>query len=108
MSICILVAYVVAVVCTRYRDVAQIIENVLQIGFFVTPVVWTEELIREDMRWLVDWNPFAVFLSLVRDPLLGITPSLERWRFALAIFLGTALVALLTIGRYHKRIVYYL
>lgn len=104
----IFIAYLVAVVCTRYRDVAQIVENVLQIGFFVTPVVWKEEFIKDDLRWLVDCNPFAVFLSLVRDPLLGISPPAERWGFALTMALGTAIVALLAIGRYHRRIVYYL
>jgi lipopolysaccharide transport system permease protein len=107
-STSVLVAYLVALVCTRYRDVAQIIENLLQIGFFVTPVVWSADFLREDMRWLVDCNPFAVFLSLVRDPLLGVMPPLGHWKLALAISLSTALVVLLVVGRHHRRVIYYL
>jgi ABC-type polysaccharide/polyol phosphate export permease len=103
-----LAAYLIAVICARYRDVAQIVDNLLQIAFFVTPVIWAADLLRQDMRWLVDCNPFAVFLSLVRDPLLGIPPPLERWTLALALASVTVVVAVPAIGRYHKRIVYYL
>jgi lipopolysaccharide transport system permease protein len=104
----ILVAYLIAVICTRYRDVGQIVENLLQIAFFVTPVLWSADFLREEMRWLINCNPFAVFLSLVRDPLLGIAPPMERWMLALSITLGVSAVALPAIGRYHRRIAYYL
>jgi homopolymeric O-antigen transport system permease protein len=106
--ISVLVAYLIAVVCTRYRDVGQIVESILQIAFFVTPVLWSVELLKEDVLWLIDYNPFAVFLSLVRDPLLGIVPPLERWTVALSMTLGVSVVALPAIGHYHRRIAYYL
>ena len=103
-----LLAYLIAVICTRYRDVAQIVESILQIAFFATPVLWMVDLLKEEIRWLIDYNPFAVLLSLVRDPLLGVVPPPERWTLALAIAMGTALVVLPVIGRYHKRVIYYL
>jgi lipopolysaccharide transport system permease protein len=101
-------AYVIAIIGTRYRDIAQIVENVLQIAFFLTPVLWKAEFLTPDYRWVVEFNPFAIFLSLVRDPLLGIPVPAERWLAAAAITLLGFLVALPFVGRYHKRIVFWL
>ena len=43
-----LFAYLIAVICTRYRDMAQIVESILQIAFFVTPVLWMVDLLKEE------------------------------------------------------------
>jgi ABC-type polysaccharide/polyol phosphate export permease len=101
-------SYVVAILCTRYRDLGQVVTSLLQIAFFVTPVLWKVDFIPEPYRKLISLNPFAIYLSIIRDPLLGEPVPLEHWVIAAAITVGGFLLSLPFIGRYRRRIVYWL
>jgi len=101
-------SYVVAILCTRYRDLGQIVTSVLQIAFFVTPVLWKVEFVPEPFRKLVVLNPFAIYLSIIRDPILGVPVPLKHWAIAVAITAGGFLLSLPFVGRYHRRVVYWL
>ena len=54
----------------RFRDIAPIIGSLLQIVFFITPIIWKPELMRHGQRFL-PLNPFYDLLEIVRRPLLG-------------------------------------
>ena len=56
----------------RFRDVPPIVDSILRILFFITPVIWMPEFLPERIA-LLDWNPFFHFLEVVRAPLLGST-----------------------------------
>jgi homopolymeric O-antigen transport system permease protein len=101
-------SYVIAILCTRYRDLGQVVTSVLQIAFFVTPVLWKVQFVPEPYRKFLALNPFAVYLSIIRDPLLGESVPLETWAIAGAITFGGLIVSLPFIGRYHRRVVYWL
>ncbi len=64
--------------CARFRDVAPIVGSIMQIAFFLTPIIWQPELITDNVQYLV-LNPFYPLLALVRDPLLGVVPGLGVW-----------------------------
>jgi lipopolysaccharide transport system permease protein len=64
--------------CARFRDIPPIVGSIVQIAFFLTPIIWRPELIGTGARWLV-LNPFFPLLSLVRDPLLNQVPGAEVW-----------------------------
>jgi ABC-type polysaccharide/polyol phosphate export permease len=100
--------YVVAIVCTRYRDLGQVVTSLLQIAFFVTPVLWKVEFVPEPYRNLIALNPFVIYLSIIRDPLLGEPVPLATWAIAAAITVGGFLLSLPFIGRYRRRVVYWL
>ncbi len=59
--------------CARFRDVAPIVGSIIQIAFFVTPIVWKPEQLGAGGWWL-PLNPFDSLLSVVRGPLLGDLP----------------------------------
>ena len=54
----------------RFRDITPIIGSILQIVFFITPIIWKPELMRHGREWL-PFNPFFDLLEIVRRPLLG-------------------------------------
>lgn len=62
---------VIAVMGTRYRDFAQIIISLVQVVFFLTPVMWMPNLLPDKYQWLVICNPFYQFLNLLRAPMLN-------------------------------------
>jgi ABC-type polysaccharide/polyol phosphate export permease len=105
---CFWMSFVIAILCTRFRDVVQIVSGILQVALFVTPVLWKPEMMSQEALRYLAWNPLGVLISIVRDPLLGRTVPLDDWLFAIAISLGGLLLALPIIGRFRRRLVYWL
>ena len=80
--------------CARFRDIPPIVGSVMQIAFFVTPIVWRPEQLGPRGWWL-PWNPFDALLEVVRAPLLGHAASLQVWSLATiysVLFCGVAWV----------------
>lgn len=101
------IGLVVAILCTRYRDIAPIIGSILQIGFFVTPVMWNYKLQHINNSWIVYCNPFAAFVELVRAPLMGEEISRPLLYLSLAcLVVGWALAGALFV-RCRRQIVYW-
>lgn len=59
----------------RFRDIGPIVASVMQIAFFVSPIIWKPELLGERAKWLV-FNPFFAVMETVRGPLVegGVSP----------------------------------
>ena len=49
----------VAALSVTYRDVQQIVPYALQVGMFLSPVVYPVELFPERWRWLLSLNPLT-------------------------------------------------
>ncbi len=102
------IGLLVGLLCARFRDLPPIVASVLQVAFFVTPVIWVGNSLRGHIAGLLAFNPFAVFLSLVRDPLLGQVVPLDRWAAALAITVAGLALAFLVFSRFRARLTYWL
>jgi lipopolysaccharide transport system permease protein len=97
------------VLCARFRDIPLIISNLVQIVFFVTPIMWLPEILHaRGVTWVSDVNPFYHFIEIVRAPLLDKgTPELS-WSVVIVVTaLGWAF-ALTTLRRYRHRVAYWL
>jgi ABC-type polysaccharide/polyol phosphate export permease len=99
--------YLLAMVCTRFRDASQIVDNTTQILFFITPVMWKPEFLPAQYRFIVDDNPVAIFLDLLRNPLLGLPVPFGEWLTALTVVVVGGVAALWLIGRYEHRVIYW-
>jgi len=98
----------VSIISARYRDMSQIIKSLIQIVFFITPIMWKPETLNERYHFIFDFNPFYAFLQLLREPLLGNTPTLKNFVVA---FITTAIgffISYKLFARYRARIVYWL
>ncbi|MBV9654684.1 MAG: ABC transporter permease [Acetobacteraceae bacterium] len=62
-------------ICARFRDIPPIVASVMQIAFFVSPIIWKPELVGANARYL-PLNPFYVLTEVVRAPLLGASPGM--------------------------------
>jgi len=104
------VATVVSFVNVYFPDTEHICEVVLQALFYLTPIVYTPEMLRNrGMDWLLDVNPMANILELVRRPILhGEAPSL----YAVALSAGTVFavgcVATLMLYRFERKVIFQL
>jgi len=100
-------SYLVAIACVRFRDLTQVVQNVLTITFFITPILWKPDQIPPDKQYLLFLNPFAALLAVVREPLLGQLPSIYDWTAAAIFAIGGFIVALPIIGYCQRRIIYW-
>src|SRR5262245_1672947 len=110
--LCITLAWmnlVVAMVGVRFRDLQPIIASVLQLVFFLTPLIWDRHLlVGKADELLVDGNPFYHLVEIVRAPLLGKVPSLLTIVVVLAMtIIGWYLTYRLFV-RFRRRIPYWL
>ncbi|GBQ72295.1 polysaccharide/O-antigen exporter permease [Ameyamaea chiangmaiensis NBRC 103196] len=100
--------YLLGVLCTRFRDLPQIVQNLVQIVFFVTPVMWPSSTLHGAAAWLVHLNPFAAMMRLVSEPLLGDVPGWRTVGLACATLVVLGALALALFARFRARIVYWL
>jgi len=105
---CVLMALFLATICSRFRDFPQIVSNVVQVAFFLTPIFWQRKQILADYHFVVDYNPFASLLSVVSSPILGKVPTMFEYGMCLVMTLVVGLVAVPFFARYRARIVYWL
>lgn len=98
-----------SIICTRFRDLIQIIQNAMQVLFYATPIIWSVEMLQQRFALVfLNLNPFYHLLSIVRDPLLGIEPSAISWIVAVFMAVFGWAFALVFFNRYRKRIPYWL
>jgi ABC-type polysaccharide/polyol phosphate export permease len=100
--------FLIAMLCVRYRDIIQLITTWLTVFFFITPVMWKPDFLPRWFHFIIDWNPLAQFLELLRAPFLGQPVSGHTWVVTIAIALGGGLLSLPVIGRYQRRVIFWM
>jgi len=103
IAACILLGTVGA----RFRDIGPIIASVMQIVFFVTPIIWKPELIKHGGRWL-PLNPFYDLLEIIRQPLLGAPPGASVEWAALGFSAVLCIATALLFSRMRSRLAYWI
>ena len=97
-----------AVLCTRYRDMVPVVQNIVTVGYFLTPIMWQTKTLPEQHQWVALWNPVAHILDIARAPLLGQVPTLLNWTVSLGALVVTAVMAFALLGRARNRIAYWI
>lgn len=101
------ISLLVALLSTRFRDIAPIVASCIQILFFITPISWAPKLLGSE-SWIVQLNPFVYFLDLVRNPLLGQEIPAYSWLVCLSIAIVGLLCSLALFSRAQTRIPFWL
>ncbi|MDU0343591.1 ABC transporter permease [Bosea rubneri] len=101
------VGYLLAILSARFRDIPQIVASIVQVAFFISPVVFKPSQLRVDHPVLI-LNPFASMLEVMREPLLGNLPSVTAYLILLGLLVFGWLFTLAFAGKYSHRVVYWL
>ena len=97
----------IAFICTRFRDLNQIIIVLINLGFLITPVIWFSDILLEH-KYIVIYNPFAHILDLVRLPILGSIPPTNSWLVSIVFFVFFAFLSFFCIRRYSRDVNFWL
>ena len=69
--------------CARFRDIQPIVNSIMQIAFFMTPVIWKPEQLGAAGIAKLPFNPFFDLLEIVRGPILGSEITAMVWAGAI-------------------------
>lgn len=76
----------------RYRDITFIVQALLIVWFYATPIIYTLSFIPKGAQWLWHMNPFTVVIFLFQFALIGATPIPTS-----IIITNTSLIIIITI-----------
>ena len=93
-------------ICARYRDLHQIVGSILQVCFYITPILFKRDML-DKYPLLIELNPFAHFLEIVRSPLLGQPVPQLSWIVSIGLAIFGSLLSVWFHGRYRARIPYW-
>lgn len=100
---------ILAVLCARFRDMTQVVTNILQVMLYATPIMWMAKTLPAHVSHaLIDLNPIYHLIQLVRGPLLGMPISGLDWLVPLGMLVIGWSVAIVFFGKYRRRVAYWL
>jgi len=76
-----------------FRDTGQIVQLLLQIGFWLTPIFWDIRIMPERVQLLLKLNPLYYIIQGYRDSFIYGIPFWRDWRWGL-YYWGVALLLL--------------
>ncbi|PXY31862.1 sugar ABC transporter permease [Prauserella muralis] len=109
------VTLMLGVISTRYRDIPQVISSLIQLLFYLTPIVWPVDQLyhgggREAVSWALPFihlNPLYHFIQIIRAPLIGQQVSINSWFVVIGITVVGWVLALLVMRNYRARVSYW-
>lgn len=103
------ISLTLSVLCTRFRDMPQIVNSLLQVFFYITPILWMPNALNpRSASLLVEPNPVYHLVQLVRAPLLGGVPTVQNWTVSILIACIGIIFSLYFFGKYKRRVAYWL
>ena len=87
-----------SVVGLRFRDLNQLLDSIMRVSFFLTPVIWMPDMVGNRAVYL-NANPFYYYLEIVRAPLMGTEIPIHVWPVALAMTVTVTIVAACVLSR---------
>ncbi len=104
------VAIIFGVINVVFQDMQHMVQVGMQALFYMTPIFYRAQMLRDrGIGWIVDANPLAACLEMLRKPILeGQAPSMAATAYACSFVLVMATIASLTLAKVEKRLIFYL
>ena len=98
---------IVTIMCTRFQDMTPVINVIVQIVFFTTPIIWQTTSLKGNL-FIIDFNPVYHWIEIIRAPLLGTIPSLENFYWTLGSLALSILLACILLGKTKSKISFWI
>lgn len=93
------ISYATSAIIIFFKDLGQIINIFLQIGMWMTPIMWSYTILPERFQWIVKLNPMFYIVQGYRDTIINHVWFFERyfqtvyfWAIALGLFAFGAII----------------
>ncbi|AWH91138.1 ABC transporter permease [Dietzia lutea] len=107
------VAMLFGILATRFRDIAPLLDSMVQLLFYMTPIVWTTQTLYEqggdiaDRARIAELNPLYHYLEIVRAPMIGEPVAAYHWWIVLACTAVGLALAFVALRRFRSRVPYW-
>lgn len=93
----------------RFRDVEPLVQSMMPIIFFLSPIIYrpTSKTL-SDMDMITLFNPFSYFISLLREPMLGIIPDRRIYAFTILTLISGCFFTYIITSRTYKKISFWI
>jgi ABC-type polysaccharide/polyol phosphate export permease len=98
---------VLAIAAARFRDLQQAVGSILQVTFFLSPVIWLPSQNRMATR-ILEINPVYHLLEVMRNPLLGLPVPIHSLVYMVIALVVGWIFAFFFYAGVRRRIVHYL
>lgn len=98
------IAFMVSSLAVFFKDASQLVNVVLQIGFWLTPVFWSDASLNESVLKMVRLNPMYYVIDGYRDALIGGGGFWSQPIMATIYFWGVAIIILLIGGKVYRKL----
>jgi ABC-2 type transport system permease protein len=108
---CVWVALCFGILATRYRDISPLLFSLVQLLFYMTPIIWNDETLRQQGAggWakIIELNPLLHYVDIVRAPLIGADQELRHWIVVIVLTIVGWIVTALAMRKYRARVPYW-
>ena len=107
------VSMLFGILATRFRDIAPLLDSMVQLLFYMTPIVWTTQTLYEqggeiaDRARIAELNPLYHYLEIVRAPMLGEPVAAYHWWIVLGCTAVGLLLAFVALRKFRSRVPYW-
>jgi len=84
-------ALLLSALTVHFRDIKDILGNVLTLWFFSTPIIYSMQMAPESYRWVLNLNPMTHIAISYQEVLFHIGPH-GHWRWLMALLVASVLV----------------
>ena len=101
------------IIATRYRDVAPLLESLVQLLFYMTPIVWMDSTLKDrigelgNKAYLAELNPLYHYMAVVRGPMIDQPVELRSWLIVIALTVLGTLFAMVFMRQWRSRVSYW-
>jgi ABC-2 type transport system permease protein len=106
------VTLLLGIISTRFRDIPQVINSLIQLFFYMTPIVWSPDVIfnepnRQWAKVVFQFNPLYHYVQIMRAPMIGQSVELISWIVVIAVTIAGSALAFLAMRNYRARVSYW-
>lgn len=100
--------FTLAILNARFRDIGLLINSLLPMLFFLSPVIFRLDHLDPSLTWVIYINPLSYYVFSLRDPLTGLSISMSVGLLFSAFIVAQYLVLALLYKAKSKQIVHWI
>ncbi len=100
---------ILSLACARFRDLGPIVNSLVTIAYFVTPIMWQPNSLGDSSlaHLLLGLNPLYHLIQICRQPLVGALPTLENWIGAVVLLVAGLIITKYVYKKFSSHIAFW-
>jgi ABC-type polysaccharide/polyol phosphate export permease len=99
---------IIGIVCLRFRDAPLIIASIMQIMFFISPILWKPESLGEKGLLIAKINPIYHLIEIMRSSIVGgIQENYYSYLYSIILLFFLFSASMILFSKFRSRIPYW-